>query len=57
MSRCQGCTKAGHGPADCENRSLPMCARTCTCRHSASESNPAPYWSAVNTAAAEGTDA
>lgn len=57
MSRCQGCSKSGHGPSECENQSLPMCARTCTCRHSAPESDPAPYWSAVNTPAVEGADA
>lgn len=57
MSKCEGCTKAGHAPAECENESLPMCARACTCQHSAPESDPAPYWSAVNAAAAEGTGA
>lgn len=57
MTRCKGCTEPGHGPGECENQQLPMCARSCTCRHSAPESDPAPYWTAVNAAAAEGASA
>ena len=52
MSTCEGCAVEGHGPGECANRELPMCARTCTCRHGAPESDPAPYWTAVNSAAA-----
>jgi hypothetical protein len=47
MSRCQGCAKPGHGPGECENQGLPMCARACACRHAAAESDPAPYWTAA----------
>ena len=47
MSRCTGCAEPGHSPGECENQGLPMCARTCTCRHDAPESDPAPYWTAV----------
>jgi hypothetical protein len=57
MSRCQGCAKPGHGLGECENQGLPMCARTCTCRHAAAECDPAPYWTAANAAAAEGAGA
>jgi len=57
MSRCEGCTKPGHGPGECENQGLPMCARTCTCRHASPESDPAPHWTAANAAAAEGAGA
>lgn len=51
MSTCEGCVKEGHGRKECGNRSLPMSQQTCTCRHGAPESDPAPYWTAVAAAA------
>lgn len=54
MSTCEGCAVKGHDPGACANRDLPLCARVCTCRHGAPESDPAPYWTAVNKAALEG---
>ena len=53
MSTCQGCAVEGHGPGECANRELPMCARTCTCRHGSPESDPAPYWTAVRLSRSE----
>jgi len=50
MSTCEGCAVEGHGPEACANRDLPLYARTCTCRHGAPESDPAPYWTALNAA-------
>ena len=38
------------------NRDLPLCARTCTCRHGAPESDPAPYWTALNAAGLGGAE-
>ena len=57
MSTCQGCAVEGHGPGECANRELPMCARTCTCRHGVPESDPAPYWTAMDAADMEGAGA
>lgn len=51
MTSCEACAQPGHGPADCANRVLPMCAQHCTCRHGAPEPDPAPYWTAMNRAA------
>ena len=51
MSICEGCAQTGHGPEECANWDLPMCARTCTCRHGVPEPDPAPYWSAVSASA------
>lgn len=54
MSTCEACAQPGHGPEECANRGLPMCAQTCTCSHGAPEPDPAPYWTAMDAAAAEG---
>jgi hypothetical protein len=54
MSACEGCAEAGHEPEVCANRDLPMCARTCICRHGAAEPDPTPYWSAMEASEAEG---
>jgi hypothetical protein len=51
MSTCEACEQPGHGPEECANRDRPMCGQTCTCRHAAPESDPAPYWTAVAAAA------
>lgn len=51
MNICQGCAVEGHGSGECAEREAPVCARTCTCRHGSPESDPAPYWTAVNSAA------
>lgn len=40
MSSCEGCAQKGHGPEECANRDLPMCAQICTCRHGAPEADP-----------------
>lgn len=56
MSTCKGCAVEGHGPGACANRDLPLCARTCNCRHGAPESDPARYWTALNAAGLGGAE-
>lgn len=51
MSTCEACEQPRHRPEECANQERPMCAQTCTCRHGAPESDPAPYWTAVAAAA------